>query len=85
MLFIHIHSHHHHHQIQDSTEMVEDLINNCEFMIDKKYENKRLTTVWIIKELTLNVSTLINIHLNKVIHDLGPTILFKSKCTIRYN
>ncbi len=59
-----------------STEMVEDLINNyiIELLSSQKHENKRLAAVWIIKELTLNVPTLINIHLNKVIHDLRPAI-----------
>ena len=58
-----------------STEMVEDLINNYIIeLLSSKHENKRLAAVWIIRELTLNVPTLLNIHLNKVIHDLRPAI-----------
>ena len=67
-----------------STEMVEDLINNyiIDLLSESKHENKRLAAVWIIKELTLNVPTLLNIHLNKVIHDLRPAIC-DSKVNVR--
>ena len=66
-----------------STEMVEVLINNYIIeLLSSKHENKRLAAVWIIKELTLNVPTLLNIHLNKVIHDLRPAIC-DSKANVR--
>lgn len=55
--------------------MVEDLINNYIIeLLSSKHENKRLAAVWIIRELTINVPTLLNIHLTKVLHDLWPTI-----------
>eukprot|EP01083_Nonionella_stella_P006217 18090_1 len=58
-----------------STEMVEDLINNYIVeLLSSKHENMRLAAVWIIRELTINVPTLINIHLNKVIMELHPAI-----------
>ena len=58
-----------------STEMVEDLINNYIVeLLSAKQDTKRLAAVWIIKELTLNVPTLLNIHLNKVIQDLQHII-----------
>ena len=43
-----------------STKLLEDIISDCRnYLKDSKHENKRLAAVWILRELALNVPTLL--------------------------
>lgn len=58
-----------------STKLLEDITGDCRnYLSDAKHENKRLAAVWILRELALNVPTLLSSNLPSVMRLLWNPI-----------